>query len=191
MNYVNTGFLETDIEFAKDLEQALQKHGIRFSEYNALSGKTATFSLDDVEGFIEKDLEEIAATFYAEKIPLKGQIDYYGDGNGRYVIHNSPLHSYTQDEAILMDATVSELLEELNRKNSEICFLEFRKDGRQVKRKFFASYKEAYMEMKEKYDTYFSVDYPNFAISKHSAFIHTFQNRLEWNLICSNPSETE
>lgn len=47
------------------------------------------------------------------------------------------------------------------------------------------------MEMKEKYDTYFSVDYPNFAISKHSAFIHTFQNRLEWNLICSNPSETE
>ncbi len=45
--------------------------------------------------------------------------------------------------------------------------------------------------MKEKYDTYFSVDYPNFAISKHSAFIHTFQNRLEWNLICSNPSETE
>lgn len=84
-----------------------------------------------------------------------------------------------------------ELLEELNRKNSEICFLEFRKDGRQVKRKFFSSYKEAYMEMKAKYDTYFSVDYPNFAISKHSAFIHTFQNRLEWNLICSNPSETK
>lgn len=128
---------------------------------------------------------------WAEKLPLKGQIDYYGDGNGRYVIHNSLLHSYTQDEATLMDATVSELLEELNRKNSEICFLEFRKNGRQVKRKFFSSYKEAYMEMKAKYDTYFSVDYPNFAISKHSAFIHTFQNRLEWNLICSNPSETK
>lgn len=69
MNYINTGFLETDIEFEKDLEQALQEHGIRFSEYNAPSGKTATFSLDDVEGFIEKDLEEIAATFYAEKCP--------------------------------------------------------------------------------------------------------------------------
>ena len=54
MNYINTGFLETDIEFEKDLEQALQEHGIRFSEYNAPSGKTATFSLDDVEGFIEK-----------------------------------------------------------------------------------------------------------------------------------------
>ena len=171
MNYTNTGFLETDIEFAKDLEKALQEHEIHFSEYDALNGKTATF--------------------YEEKRSLKGQIDFYGDENGRYAIHNSPLHSYTQDEAILMDATVSELLEELNRKNSEICFLEFRKDGRQVKRKFFASYKEAYMEMKEKYDTYFSVDYPNFAISKHSAFIHTFQNRLEWNLICSNPSETE
>jgi len=41
MNYINTGFLETDIEFAKDLERALQKHGICFSEYNDLSGKTA------------------------------------------------------------------------------------------------------------------------------------------------------
>lgn len=30
MNYINTGFLETDIKFAKDLEQALQEHGIRF-----------------------------------------------------------------------------------------------------------------------------------------------------------------
>lgn len=69
MNYINTGFLETDIEFEKDLEQALQKHGIRFSEYNALSGKTATFSLDDVEGFIEKDLEEIATTFSCKKCP--------------------------------------------------------------------------------------------------------------------------
>lgn len=124
MNYTNTGFLETDIEFAKDLEKALQEHEIHFSEYDALNGKTATFSLDDVEGFIGKDLEEIAATFYEEKMSLKGQIDFYGDENGRYAIHNSPLHSYTQDEAILMDATVSELLEELNRRNSEIFLLE-------------------------------------------------------------------
>lgn len=28
MNYTNTGFLETDIEFAKDLEKALQEHEI-------------------------------------------------------------------------------------------------------------------------------------------------------------------
>ena len=28
MNYTNTGFLETDIEFAKDLEKALQEHDI-------------------------------------------------------------------------------------------------------------------------------------------------------------------
>ena len=33
MNYTNTGFLETDIEFAKDLEKALQEHEIHFSEY--------------------------------------------------------------------------------------------------------------------------------------------------------------
>lgn len=43
MNYINTGFLETDIEFEKDLEQALQEHGIRFSEYNAPIGKLLPF----------------------------------------------------------------------------------------------------------------------------------------------------
>lgn len=61
------------------MEKALQEHEIHFSEYDALNGKTATFSLDDVEGFIGKDLEEIAATFYEEKMSLKGQIDFYGD----------------------------------------------------------------------------------------------------------------
>ena len=70
MNYINTGFLETDIEFEKDLEQALQEHGIRFSEYNAPSGKTATFSLDDVEGFIEKDLERTDRLLRRRKRPI-------------------------------------------------------------------------------------------------------------------------
>lgn len=191
MNYVNTGFLETNIEFAKDLEQALQKHGIRFSEYNALSGKTATFSLDDVEGFIEKDLEEIAATFYEEKMSLKGQIDYYGDENGRYVIHNSSLHSYTQDEAILMDATVSELLEELNRRNSEIFLLESRKDGQQIHGQFFGSYIDAYRAMNEAYNMHFNLEFPYFCIGKQSAYIQTFQYRLEWSITPHTSFEKE
>lgn len=191
MNYVNTGFLETNIEFAKDLEQALQKHGIRFSEYNALSGKTATFSLDDVEGFIEKDLEEIAATFYKEKMSLKGQIDYYGDENGRYVIHNSSLHSYTQDEAILMDATVSELLEELNRRNSEIFLLESRKDGQQIHGQFFGSYIDAYRAMNEAYNMHFNLEFPYFCIGKQSAYIQTFQYRLEWSITPHTSFEKE
>lgn len=191
MNYTNTGFLETDIEFAKDLEQALQKHGIRFSEYNALSGKTATFSLDDVEGFIEKDLEEIAATFYKEKMSLKGQIDYYGDENGRYVIHNSSLHSYTQDEAILMDATVSELLEELNRRNSEIFLLESRKDGQQIHGQFFGSYIDAYRAMNEAYNMHFNLEFPYFCIGKQSAYIQTFQYRLEWSITPHTSFEKE
>lgn len=191
MNYVNTGFLETNIEFAKDLEQALQKHGIRFSEYNALSGKTATFSLDDVEGFIEKDLEEIAATFYKEKMSLKGQIDYYGDENGRYVIHNSSLHSYTQYEAILMDATVSELLEELNRRNSEIFLLESRKDGQQIHGQFFGSYIDAYRAMNEAYNMHFNLEFPYFCIGKQSAYIQTFQYRLEWSITPHTSFEKE
>ena len=191
MNYVNTGFLETNLEFAKDLEQALQKHGIRFSEYNALSGKTATFSLDDVEGFIEKDLEEIAATFYKEKMSLKGQIDYYGDENGRYVIHNSSLHSYTQDEAILMDATVSELLEELNRRNSEIFLLESRKDGQQIHGQFFGSYIDAYRAMNEAYNMHFNLEFPYFCIGKQSAYIQTFQYRLEWSITPHTSFEKE
>ena len=191
MNYVNTGFLETNIEFAKDLEQALQKHGIRFSEYNALSGKTATFSLDDVEGFIEKDLEEIAATFYKEKMSLKGQIDYYGDENGRYVIHNSSLHFYTQDEAILMDATVSELLEELNRRNSEIFLLESRKDGQQIHGQFFGSYIDAYRAMNEAYNMHFNLEFPYFCIGKQSAYIQTFQYRLEWSITPHTSFEKE
>lgn len=191
MNYVNTGFLETNIEFAKDLEQALQKHGIRFSEYNALSGKTATFSLDDVEGFIEKDLEEIAATFYKEKMSLKGQIDYYGDENGRYVIHNSSFHSYTQDEAILMDATVSELLEELNRRNSEIFLLESRKDGQQIHGQFFGSYIDAYRAMNEAYNMHFNLEFPYFCIGKQSAYIQTFQYRLEWSITPHTSFEKE
>lgn len=191
MNYVNTGFLETNIEFAKDLEQALQKHGIRFSEYNALSGKTATFSLDDVEGFIEKDLEEIAATFYEEKMSLKGQIDYYGDENGRYVIHNSSLHSYTQGEAILMDATVSELLDELNRRNSEIFLLESRKDGQQINSQFFGSYIDAYRAMNEAYNMHFNLEFPYFCIGKQSAYIQTFQYRLEWSITPHTSFEKE
>lgn len=191
MNYVNTGFLETNIEFAKDLEQALQKHGIRFSEYNALSGKTATFSLDDVEGFIEKDLEEIAATFYEEKMSLKGQIDYYGDENGRYVIHNSSLHSYTQDEAILMDATVSELLDELNRRNSEIFLLESRRNGQQINSQFFGSYIDAYRAMNEAYSMHFNLEFPDFCIGKQSAYIQTFQYRLEWSITPHTSFEKE
>lgn len=191
MNYVNTGFLETDIKFAKDLERALEEHEIRFAIYNALDGKTATFSLDDVEGFIGKALEEIAAIFYEEKMPLKGQIDYFGDENGRYVIHNSPLHSYTQDEAILMDATVSELLDELNRRNSEIFLLESRKDGQQMKGQFYESYEEAYRAMNEAYDMHFDLDFPDFCIGKQSAYIQTFQYRLEWSITPHTSFEKE
>lgn len=69
MNYTNTGFLETDIEFAKDLEKALQEHEIHFSEYDALNGKTATFSLDDVEGFIGKDLKRLLQLFMKRRCP--------------------------------------------------------------------------------------------------------------------------
>ena len=191
MNYTNTGFLETDIEFAKDLEKALQEHEIHFSEYDALNGKTATFSLDDVEGFIGKDLEEIAATFYEEKMSLKGQIDFYGDENGRYAIHNSPLHSYTQDEAILMNATVSELLEELNRRNSEIFLLESRKDGQQIHGQFFESYEEAYREMEKTYNMHFNLEFPDFCIGKQSAYIQTFQYRLEWSITPHTSFEKE
>lgn len=188
MNY--KGFLETDIEFAKDLEKALQEHEIHFSEYDALNGKTATFSLDDVEGFIGKDLKEIAATFYEEKMSLKGQIDYYGDENGRYVIHNSSLQSYTQDEAILMDA-ISELLDELNRRNSEIFLLESRRNGQQINSQFFGSYIDAYRAMNEAYNMHFNLEFPDFCIGKQSAYIQTFQYRLEWSITPHTSFEKE
>ena len=111
----NDGSLCVPEKNKEKFKEICKKYG--FGNFNKVNGSIKLiFSPFDFYGIIKDDLESIVKELSENGILADGTIQYYGDYDGRYEIHNGIMEALDEDECALRDTSDKELLREVKRR---------------------------------------------------------------------------
>ena len=113
MFITNSGSLTTNRKFTQEEVERIKSVLTKSEVYDN------EISVEEEYGDIECDLKDLL-----EDLPgviINGQIDYYGDYDGRYEVKDSVLSSLNKNEVAIREASVEELLKEIARRGTPFC----------------------------------------------------------------------
>lgn len=115
MEIYNEGTLCVSEKNEEKFEEVCKKYG--FDNFNKANGNIElVFGNGKYFGTIEDDLKGIVDELSKNNIFSNGMIQYYGDYNGRYEIHNGVMEALNEDDCVLRDTSDEELLREVKRR---------------------------------------------------------------------------
>lgn len=112
MFITNSGSLTANRKFTKEEVEKIKSVLTKSEVYDN------EISVEEEYGDIECDLTDLLKNLPG--VIINGHVDYYGDYEGRYEVKDSVLSSLSKDEVAIRDASVDELVDEIERRGIDI-----------------------------------------------------------------------
>ena len=119
MTLYNNGTITVPCEWCKALLIAMKLLNICFEDIITDKGQSIA-SINNIEGDIEGELEELVEVFNDQDILIEINITYSGDYNGMYVVNNGKLEDIDIEDMTIREANDEMLIKELENRGYKV-----------------------------------------------------------------------